>query len=73
MHQVEIVFKELNIVGAYITKGTFPQAVDIIENHRLPLEKLVTLKVPLEQTKFGIDEMAAARSVKTVIEVKHPE
>lgn len=73
VHQVEIVFKELNIVGAYITKGTFPQAVDIIENHRLPLEKLVTLKVPLEQTKFGIDEMAAARSVKTVIEVRHPE
>ncbi|MCQ5128550.1 alcohol dehydrogenase catalytic domain-containing protein [Butyricicoccus faecihominis] len=70
VHQVEIVFKELQIVGAYITKGTFPQAVDIIENHRIPVEKLVTLRVPLEQTKYGIDQMAAAKSVKTVIEVK---
>ena len=70
IHQVEIVFKELEIVGAYITKGTFPQAIDIIENHRVPVEKLVTLRVPLEDAKYGIDQMAAAKSVKTVIEVK---
>lgn len=70
LHEVDIVFKELNVVGAYITKGTFPEAIQIIENKLIPIEKLVSHRLPLEETKRGIDLMASGEAIKSVIEVR---
>jgi threonine dehydrogenase-like Zn-dependent dehydrogenase len=67
--QIQIVFKEARIHGAYITKGTFPQAVDILESGTIPLERLVTHRLPIQEARRGIDLMRDGEGVKVVIEL----
>lgn len=67
--QYPITEKELTIRGTYITKGTFPLAVKIIENGVIPIEKLVTHRLPLEQLLDGIELMVKGTAGKIVVEI----
>jgi 2-desacetyl-2-hydroxyethyl bacteriochlorophyllide A dehydrogenase len=67
-NQAPIVFKEVNIHGKYITKGTFPDAIKIIENKLIPIEKLITHKLPLKEIKKGLELMKTGEGCKVVIE-----
>ena len=67
--QYPIIEKELSIHGTYITKGTFPLAIKIIENKSIPLDKLVTHRFPLEKLLDGINLMAARQAGKVVVEI----
>lgn len=67
--QYPITEKELTIRGTYITKGTFPLAIKIIENKLIPIDKLVTHRLPLEQLLDGIELMVKGTAGKVVIEI----
>ncbi|WNX84246.1 alcohol dehydrogenase catalytic domain-containing protein [Agathobaculum sp. NTUH-O15-33] len=67
--QYPITEKELTIRGTYITKGTFPLAVKIIESGIIPIDKLVTHRLPLEQLLDGIELMVKGTAGKVVIEI----
>lgn len=67
--QYPITEKELTIRGTYITKGTFPLAIKIIENKLIPIDKLITHRLPLEQLLDGIDLMVKGTAGKVVIEI----
>ncbi|MCH1981427.1 alcohol dehydrogenase catalytic domain-containing protein [Ruminococcus sp. OA3] len=67
--QYPITEKELTIRGTYITKGTFPLAIRIIENKLIPIDKLITHRLPLEQLLDGIDLMVKGTAGKVVIEI----
>lgn len=68
LNQTSIVFNSVNIHGIYIAKGTFPFAVNILEQGVLPMEKLISHRLPLKDIKKGIELMQKGEGVKIVIE-----
>lgn len=67
--QLELLCKEPTIRGAYITKGTFPLAVKLLESGAIPFEKLITHKFPLEELLDGIALCKSANAGKVIIEI----
>ena len=67
--QYLITMKELRIHGTYTTKGTFPRAVKIIENHLIPIEKILTKVVEMDQIMDAVHEMAKGEANKIVVHV----
>ncbi|MCD8349850.1 MAG: alcohol dehydrogenase catalytic domain-containing protein [Planctomycetaceae bacterium] len=65
---IQIVMNELHIHGCYIAKGTFPMAVKILERGLLPMEKLVTHRLPIQEGKKGLELMKSGEGSKVVIE-----
>ena len=68
--QAPIVFNEIKIHGKFITKGTFPTAIQIIENMLIPIDKLVTHRLPLQDAAKGIELMTKGEGIKVIIEIK---
>jgi threonine dehydrogenase-like Zn-dependent dehydrogenase len=64
-----IVINEANVHGRFITKGTMPLAVEIIEKRMIPIEKLITHRLPLHETGKGIELMRSGEGVKVIIEL----
>lgn len=69
LNQAPIVFNEINIYGKFITKGTFPDAISLIENNIIPIEKLVTHRLPIDEVKRGLELMKSGEGCKVVIEM----
>lgn len=68
LNQAPIVFNEVNIHGVFIAKGTFPMAIRLLESRILPIEKLVTHRLPIKDAKKGIDLMRKGEGIKVIIE-----
>ena len=69
VNQSDIVMKELHVSGTYITKGTFPRAIKIIENKLIPIEKLITRIITMEEIMGAIEELRSGQVSKIVVEV----
>lgn len=65
--QNDITRKDLTIMGNYISQNRFPATVKILERGILPLEKLVTHKLPLERIEEGIEAMKKGEAIETII------
>lgn len=65
----DIVMNELHIHGCYITKGTMPMAVRILETSLLPVEKLVTHRLPIQEVRKGLELMKSGEGAKVIIEL----
>lgn len=66
----EIVMNEIEIRGTYIAKGTFPLAVKILEKNLLPIEKIVTHRLPITEFEKGLELMKSGVGSKVVIEIE---
>lgn len=68
---VEIVRKELTVLGSINCVGTFEEAIDLLAKKKVKIDGLITFRYPLEQTKEAFEATIAnpAQSIKTVIEV----
>jgi threonine dehydrogenase-like Zn-dependent dehydrogenase len=69
LNQAPIVFGEITIHGKFITKGTMPMAVNLIETKAIPIEKLVTHRLPIEEIKTGLELMRSGKGSKVIIEM----
>jgi len=65
--QITIPRYELKIFGSYISWFSFPQTVAILESGNVPVEKLVTHKLPLGKLQEGIDIMKRGEGIKILI------
>lgn len=65
--QIIIPRYELKILGSYISWFSFPQTVAILESGNVPVEKLVTHKLPLEKLYEGIEIMKKGEGIKVLI------
>lgn len=65
--QIIIPRYELKILGSYISWFSFPQTVAILESGNVPVEKLVTHKLPLEKLAEGIEIMKRGEGIKILI------
>ena len=67
--QAPIVFNEISIHGKFIARGTFPLAVELIEKGAVPMEKLITHRIPLKDAADGIGLMTRGEGVKVIVEL----
>lgn len=67
VRQAEITFRELSILGSYIDRATFPQAIRLLESGRLPFDKLITHRLPLSRIHHGIELLRRGDAIKVVV------
>lgn len=63
---VEIVKKELMIVGAFLMRYTMQEALDLIQSGSVPVSEIVTHTLPLEEFDRGIGLARSGEAVKVV-------
>jgi len=68
--QHQIVLKEIQLLGTWIAKSTFPAAVQILEKRTLDLEKLITHIMPLSRIQEGISLLARGEGLEIIITPK---
>ncbi|MGI6174811.1 MAG: alcohol dehydrogenase catalytic domain-containing protein [Christensenellales bacterium] len=66
IHTADIVVNELQIIGSYITKFTFPSAIKIITTDGFGAEKIVSHRLELKDIVQGV-ELAKAKKASRVI------
>ena len=60
--------KELNIHGAHLSPYTYPIAIRMLEDGLLPMEKIITHQLPLNQINEGMALVADGRnSIKVTL------
>ena len=57
---------EVTILGSFIQRSEFPKVVRLLESGILPLEKLVTHRLRLDQIGEGFEAMRAGEAIKVV-------
>lgn len=70
--QNDITRNELTVMGSFIAKYTFPPTIRMIECGVLPLEKLITHRLPLSRIEIGFEAMKKGEAIEVVI-FPHPE
>jgi threonine dehydrogenase-like Zn-dependent dehydrogenase len=61
--------KELNIHGAHLSPGCYPIAISMLEKGLLPMDSIVTHRLPLDSFQEGMDLVASGdRSIKVTLE-----
>lgn len=65
--QFEITTKEIAVLGTWLANATFPEAVRILEERSIDVEKLVTDVIPLSEIHKGIEKLARGEAVKIVV------
>jgi len=65
--QNTITRKDLTVIGNYVSTFRFSSTVKILESGLLPLEKLVTHKLSLDDIHVGIDAMRKGEALEVVI------
>ncbi len=67
LRQADLTFRELTILGSYIDRATFPQAIKILESGRVPFDRLVTHRLPLGRVRDGIELLRRGEGIKVVV------
>jgi 2-desacetyl-2-hydroxyethyl bacteriochlorophyllide A dehydrogenase len=62
-----IVNRELKIEGSYITNGTFPQAIALLDQHEDIFRTLITDTLSLDRVAEGVSAMRAGSAIKVLI------
>lgn len=65
--QNDITRNELTIMGSFIAKYTFPPTIKMIESGILPLDKLITHRLPLSEIEQGFAAMRRGEAIEVVI------
>jgi 2-desacetyl-2-hydroxyethyl bacteriochlorophyllide A dehydrogenase len=65
--QSRITRDELTILGSYVGQDVFPDAIRLLEQRRIPFERLVTHRVGVEELPAAIDELRAGRALKVEV------
>ncbi len=58
---------ELQIIGTYIANSTFPATIKLLESGRLPLEKLVTHRIGLDDIPEGVAAMKKGDAIEVIV------
>jgi Threonine dehydrogenase and related Zn-dependent dehydrogenases len=68
--QHQIVLKEIQLLGTWIARTTFPAAVQILEKGTLDLEKMITHIMPLSRIQEGISLLAKGEGIEIIVTPK---
>jgi threonine dehydrogenase-like Zn-dependent dehydrogenase len=62
-----IAYGELKVSGVYIAKGTFPTALQMLEENSQGFERILTHKLPLENVADAIDLARRGEAIKVAV------
>ena len=65
--QSRITRDELTILGSYVGQDVFPDAIRLLEQGRIPFDRLVTHRVSVEELPDAIEELRAGRALKVEV------
>lgn len=65
--QSGITRKDLTLLSSYISEFMFSATVQLLASKKLPLEKLITHKLPLEEIGAGLDAMRKGEALEVVL------
>ncbi|MET8008176.1 zinc-dependent alcohol dehydrogenase [Nonomuraea glycinis] len=65
-----VFWRELRLLGARVyQRSDFERAVELLSQHRIPAEALISGVVPLEETASAFDDLSAGRAMKILVDV----
>lgn len=67
VRQYDVTKYEIQILGTYIARGTFPLAVSLLESRQIDFGRLVTHRLPLTEIHRGIDLLRRGEAVKVAV------
>ncbi|KQY24703.1 molecular chaperone GroES [Cellulomonas sp. Root485] len=66
-----VFWRELELVGARVyQRRDFDTAVELLRSNALPVEGLITRTVPLAEVATALDDLAAGRAMKILVDVQ---
>ncbi len=65
--QNDITRGELTVMGSYIARHTFPDALRILETGVLKVDHLITHEVPLSRVHQGMEAMRSGKAMKVIV------
>ena len=65
--QFDITHNEINLIGSYIAKFTFPKAINILESNIINVKDLITHSYSLIDFKKGLDAIKKGEAIKVLI------
>lgn len=65
--QCEITTKEITVHGTWLANATFPMAVKVLEEAVVPMDKLVTDVIGLDELLEGIEKLRRGEAVKVIV------
>jgi threonine dehydrogenase-like Zn-dependent dehydrogenase len=65
--QSRITRDELTILGSYVGQDVFPDAIRLLEQGRIPFDRLVTHRVAVDELPGAIEELRAGRALKVEV------
>jgi len=68
VNQYGITRNQVTVIGSFIQQTAFPKVVRILEAGLLPVEKLITHRLPLAEVGAGLEAMRAGEAIKVVVE-----
>lgn len=69
--QYDVTKYEIQILGTYIARGTFPLATRLLESGRIDFSRLVTHRLPLRDIAQGIELLRRGEAVKVAVIPEH--
>ena len=67
IQQSLITRNELKVLGSYCSNNLYPRTIKIVESGVLPLEKLITHRIGLDDILKGIEEIKSGKTVKIIV------
>ncbi len=58
---------EIKLLGTFISNFSFARAISLIESRRLPLDKVITHRIPLSSISDGIKWMESGEALKIIV------
>lgn len=68
VNQYRITRHEVTVLGSFIQRTAFPKVVRLLEGGRLPVERLITHRLPLAEVGRGFEALRAGEAIKVVVE-----
>ncbi len=67
LNQAVITRKDITVYGNYVSSFMYQDTVDIIASELLPLEKMITHKLSLDDIQQGLDDMKKGTALEVII------
>lgn len=67
IHQNDITRNELTVMGSYIARHTFPDALRVLESGVLNVRHLITHLITLDEVHAGLDAMRSGQAMKVIV------
>ena len=67
LRQYDITREEKQLIGTFIANHTFPATIKLLESGQLPLDKLITHRIKLENIFEGMDVMRSGDAIEVIV------